>query len=41
MVELKDRQQEEREGTLEFHSCLTLMEHKFPSLKVQNSKVRM
>ena len=25
MVELKDRQQQETEGELQFHSCLTLM----------------
>ena len=41
MVELKDRQQQETERKLQFHSCLTLMEHMFASLKVCNLKVCM
>ena len=40
MVELKDRQQQETEGKLQFHSRLTLTEHKFASLKVRNLKFR-
>ena len=38
-VELTDRKQQETEGMLQFHSCLTLMEHMFASLKVGNFKV--
>ena len=41
MVELKDCQQQEMEGKLQFHLRLTLMERKFASLKVCNLKVRM
>ena len=40
-VELKDRQQQEMEGKLQFHSHLTLMECMFASLKVHNLKVHM
>lgn len=41
MGELKDCQQWEMEGRLQFHSCPTLMEHTFASLKAQNLKVPM
>ena len=41
MVELKDHQQEEMEGKLQFHSGLMLIELMFTSLKVLNVKVRM
>ena len=41
MVELKDRQQQETEGKLQFHSRLKSMERVFESLKVHNLKVRM
>ena len=37
----KDCQQWEMEGRLQFHSCPTLMEHTFASLKAQNLKVPM
>ena len=40
-LELKECQQQEMEGKLQFHSCLMLMEHMFTSLKVCNLKVRM
>ena len=41
MGELKECQQWEREGRLQFHSCPMLMEHRFASLKAQNLKVPM
>ena len=41
MVELKDHQQQEMEGKLQFHSRLMLMERMFASLKVLNFKVRV
>ena len=41
MVELKDHQQQEMEGKLQFYSHLTLMEHTFASLKVHNVKICM
>jgi len=41
MVELKDCQQQEMEGKLQFHSHLTLLEYTFTSLKVRNLKVCM
>ena len=41
MGELKDCQQRETEGRLQFHSCPMLMEHRFASLKAQNLKVPM
>ena len=39
MAELEDRQQQETEGKLPCHSCLTLMESMFASLKAHNLKV--
>ena len=41
VIELKDRQQQEIKGKLQFHSHLTLIECTFPSLKVRNLKVAM
>ena len=41
MVELKGHQQQEMEGKLWCHSCLTLMGCTFASLKVRNLKVPM
>ena len=40
-TELKECQQQEMEGKLQFHSCLTLMEHMFACLKVCDLKVLM
>ena len=40
-VELKDHQQQEMEGKLQFHSRPTLMECTFTSLKGRDFKVRM
>ena len=40
-IELKDCQQWQMEGRLQFHSHLTLMAFTFTSLKVSNSKVRI
>ena len=40
-VELKDRQQQETEGKLQFHSHPTLMGRTSASLKVCNLKVRI
>ena len=34
MVELKDHQQQEMEGKLQFHSCLTLTENTFTSFEI-------
>ena len=41
MAELKDCQQQETEDELQSHSCLTVMERTFTSLKVHSPKVRM
>ena len=41
MVELKDRQQQEREGKLQCRSRLTLVGRTSASLKVRKVKVRM
>ena len=41
MVELKDCQQKEMEGKLQFHSYPTLMEHTFASLKVHTLKAHV
>ena len=34
MVELKDHQQQEMEGKLQFHPCLTLTENTFTSFEI-------
>ena len=39
MAGLKDHQQQETEGKMQFHSCLTLTERTFESLKVHSLKV--
>ena len=41
MVELKDCQQQETEGKVQLHSCLTQTEHTFTSLKVFKLKVHV
>ena len=41
MVELKDCQQQETEGKLQFHSGLMLLYCTFAFLKVHNMKVHM
>ena len=41
MVELKDPQQKETDGKLQFHSRLMLIERMFASLKAHNLKVRV
>ena len=38
MEEMKGPQEQEREGKLQFHSCLRLTENKLASLKVCNLK---
>ena len=40
-VELKDHQQQEMEGKMQFHSCLMLVECMFTCLKVLNLKIPM
>ena len=41
MVELKDCQQQETEGKVRFHSCLTQTEHMFASFQVFQLKVHV